>query len=192
MSDLNYWRLKEWLTAHEVACLACGIDPSKVGGFEQPDGWNGIYDAVIEGFIRADTEFSELYCDENFNKHTINRPLYIEDMLDAPNYATYQIKQNAIRDWFASHGIRPAYFFPEQEEDQQYPEGKYKTKMMNIIEQTINNFCGEHFYPDYKEEYPSQEIVISWLRDRFPSLSKRQAEAIEIVISPRGDNYPDS
>lgn len=187
MSDLNYWRLKEWLTAHEVACLACGIDPSRVCGFEQPDGWNGIYDAVIEGFIRADKEFSELYCDENFNKHTIDRP-YI-DPLDAPNYATYQIKQNAIRDWFASHGIRPAYFFPEQGEDQQYQEGKYKTNLMGIMDKAIARYYGENFDVNDRESYPNQVNIVDWLMSEF-SLSKRQAEAIEIIISHRGNNYP--
>ena len=189
MSDLSYWRLKKRLTAHEVASLACGIDPTHTKRMYQeeiPEGWQAIYDAVIEGFMTADSEFAELFCDETFNKYTIDRPAF--DELDIPSYHHYQIDQQVIRNWFVLNEIKPAYFFPDQE-NEQHQEAKYKTTLMGVMQKAIARYYGENFDVNDSDSYPKQVTIIDWLRTEF-SLSKRQAEAIEIIITHRNDNYP--
>lgn len=50
--SLDYWKIKNYLTAHEAACLAIGIDPGKVGlanaksQHEAPNGWRAVYDEI--------------------------------------------------------------------------------------------------------------------------------------------------
>lgn len=102
-----------------------------------------------------------------------------------------KVKMEAIKTWLEKINFKPDFFFPDSHNKHTKPNKnlKYQTSLMSIMDKAIERYYGDNFEFGNKDSYPKQDNVIEWLITEF-RLSKRQAEAIEIIISPRGESHP--
>lgn len=60
---------------------------------------------------------------------------------------------------------------------------QHETKLLRVLETTRERYYGKNFVPNDPETLPKQTDVVAWLMATY-SLSKREAEAIDIVTRP--------
>jgi len=176
MSDLSLWRAKEWLTLHQAASLSCGVDPSNANETEAPAGWHGIYEALLEELFDSPMIIASTLKPEDV---ILGRNGWQEPM---PQECF--VRQTAIGAWLDSKGIRPAYFFPNDEAAEPRPKHGYSTSLMDAVDAVVARYYGENYDPSNPDSIPRQAHVIEWLKETY-SLSSRQAESVDIVARPR-------
>lgn len=209
LEGLRFWKLQEFITIHQASMLAIGLDPgNNLFGFEPfvpRSGYEPIklalttkltqyyykqLDTQIDNQLDVESsDFDEIFCPENIKSAT-------HEGGDDNDIALYRIRQTAIKDWLQSEGIYSAYFESLSDNPKKNHGStkalsiNYSTNLMSIMYETIERYYGKNFSIEDKDTYPKQEHVTEWLKTQF-SLSKRQAEAIEIIISPRNDVHPE-
>jgi len=92
-----------------------------------------------------------------------------------------------IKIWLEHKNFKPEFFFPKSMkslEDDESSKPEYQTFLMSILYKTIQRYYGENFDPNDSDTNTTQKDIIDWLMKTF-SLSKRQAEAIDIITRPK-------
>jgi len=210
INGIDFWKLKEWITIHEAACLALDCDPSILDA--EPPGWKGCYSALMEA-VEFDLK-EEIINDKKIKRLSSYLREKSQDIIDsliesnknliftsnsvrgydlkyrndfgAGDIELAQIKVSAIKEWLELRGIRPAFFFSEEPEYQTPTSNEnpiYETPLMLIMYATIDQFYGENFESGDSDSHTSQKDVLEWLTVNY-ALSGAKAMAIDKMTRP--------
>jgi hypothetical protein len=214
VEKLKFWKLEKYITIHQVCMLATGVDPGQnlfgYESFESRSGYEPIKSALTIKLTNYYYDFVDQEMCKEFDLPFAKEsgrgfdPIFCPENIKAParnggisnDISLYRIKQTAVKQWLQSEGVHSAYFenLPDiapNSEGSPFNKlnSQHSTKLLNIMLKTIERYYGANFDLNDKDTYPKQEHIITWLRSEF-SLSKRKAEAIEIIIAPRAGNLP--
>ena len=120
VEKLRFWKLQEFITPHQAAMLALGLDPgSELFGFNNshitPQGYEPIKHSLVikltaYHYNRLDEESGEktftydaLFCPENIHTPSI-------DSNDFSCVSVYRVRQKVIKLWLEEQGIYSGYF----------------------------------------------------------------------------------
>lgn len=204
--SLDFWRQNGMFTIEQISILTIGGNPTDVKFIES----HREEISVIEGKLVkcVVTELEELkrlhtagYKDNVLEDacsdfgmifYSSLRENYLSSstgVLLHSSIHSIELYVSEINKWFKSMEMKPIFFFPEADRDKLRidEESKHQTRLMTIMDETINRYYGENFAPEDKDSYPVQTEIIEWLEKNY-ALSGRRAEAIEVIIGPRGDN----
>lgn len=175
--------------------------------FAQPDGYDSLQELIIES-VNVDMEaivayentyfttindydelpedISIIFSDSRTRSKSILR-LQSEGVRISVTSST-PLKLEELFAWFNSKNLRPEFFFPSDDnklitsavDTNSY---KHSTSLLSILNLTINRYYGDNYDPNDKDTIPKQRDVVDWLMT-IHSLSKRQAEAIDIITRP--------
>lgn len=202
--SFNLWQKRKMLTIDQVSALA-------VGGVPEDDKFleaNKAEILAIKGKliedIRVDLKEARFthgvgYRDDPFiEEDCLNAGItffscHKEDLLasceqDLLFYSAVQsieINVDEIKAWLTNIEIKPGFFFPDEayERLSTKEQSTHQTKLMNILDQTVQRYYGETFDPEVKDSYPKQDHIVEWLKQEH-SLSNRQAMSIDIIVRP--------
>lgn len=160
---LQFWVLKEWLTIYQAAMLACGEDPSLDEGGDPiaatPVGYDAFHQALLDDVKKDNLEqmvgdvpdaiFKEIKNDYR------SRPII---------KLNTELKVTDIKQWLTRKGIKPPFFFPEDEGDITTTSRPiYQTHLMSLMYKTIDRYYGENYDPNDRDTVPKQVNVTDWL-----------------------------
>jgi len=206
---LQFWTLREWLTLHEAASLICDDDPSVtfISSADEAaaldlsgtayviglasDGYDAMYGALKEAVeMGLDTEFRQGKQKIVQPSAAIFTPMTVKNYdLSTGDIHEAQIEVIAIKKWLTMKEIQPAFFFPEQAEQQVKSKSDYQTRLMSIMYATIDRYYGDNYEHDNSDTVPKQVDVIEWLVTNF-SLSDAKAKAIDKLTRPDHSKSP--
>jgi len=111
-TNLQLWELQEYLTLHEAACLAVGVEPSSFIMHEdrnQPIGWKPLYNVLCEDINNYLQCFGIEKEGDIFSKSNV-----IEPVGNNQPFEHYRITQDAFKKWLDSKGLKPTFFFSKK------------------------------------------------------------------------------
>lgn len=215
---LYFYKFRNYLTLHEAVCLASGVDPeseSLPDGYHglmnyiaesiahdlyliKKNGLSLIQDPTTRYSLSDD--LPGRVCDligVTFGAYITRK--HAHERIDFSTEtrikidATTKVKTSELISWFESKSLKPSFFFEESPSRTLIPSDisrpKYRTKLMKIIDRTVERYYGENFDINDPDSYPSQQEIVGWLEREF-SLTTPEARSVERVITHRGDNYP--
>jgi hypothetical protein len=103
-----------------------------------------------------------------------------------------EVKVSVIREWLVANNIESDFFCPKEDSLQRVrttSRTQYQTRLMEIMYETIERYYGENYDPNDRDTVTKQDVVVAWLMLEH-SLSKRSAEAIDIIIRPEQFKSP--
>jgi len=204
--SIDFWRKNGMLTIEEVSILTIDGNPTDDKFIESNKKEISVVEVKLLKCVMTELEELKRLHSAGYKDHLLEdacsdfgmifyrslRENYLSPStgtLLCPSIESIELKVNEIKMWFKSIEMKPIFFFPETDRDKltidEHP--KYQTKLMTIMYETINRYYGENFDQEDKDSYPRQKDIIEWLGENH-SLTGRRAEAIEIIIAPRGDN----
>jgi hypothetical protein len=189
--SLRFWKLKEWLSASEVAHLVIGSEPSH-GLNIQPGGWRPIYDTLNLAF----TKYCHIKYDLREGNINFYEGIFTPDNINAfvvefDCDEDFEIRQAAIPEWLNFHGIESEYFssLDNQVKTDVIARPEYQTKLMAIMYATIERYYGENYDSNDSETTPKQTDVIGWIIEKY-SISHAKAMAVDKMTRPDKSIYP--
>jgi len=122
--NLKFWQLRKRLTVHEATCLAFGIDPIRAIELERlPEGWAGFYTSLVQA-ATDDTIKYRLFNDLPSRDDYTNHPVPDLFFYELSTLSTIsKLNVGGIKRWLTSEGIRPSFFFPEDQERKEIASG---------------------------------------------------------------------
>ena len=199
-NSLDLYRFRDYLTIHEVACLVDEMPPCS--GLTS-DKYHPFVELISEAVSRdlkiahtfdefgllnsEDCDRYKIFFDDYGTAETATSCFPITPKTISVTRDTRVSVKDLLR-WFEFKGFKPAYFFPDAPKETVHHKQNYQTRLMKIMDIAIARYYGDNFDPENRDTYPKQDHVIEWLMSEF-SLTRRKAESIEIIITPRNDNY---
>jgi hypothetical protein len=202
---LQFWRLREWLSIYEASVLACGEDPSlnyvetssdikacKNQGLSYKHGMPVGFDAFSRALIDDVKKDSHAFYLTDDDTDVVFKVVQNNGRIPSDISLHAKLKAIDIKRWLNIKGIKPAFFFPESEDELiTASRPTYQTHLMSIMYKTIDRYYGENYDPNERETAPKQVDVIDWLKETF-SLTGRQADAIDVLTRPNHVKSPKS
>jgi len=126
---LEFWRFRKRLTVREATCLAFGFAPSDwPEGEPLPKGWSGLFTALAES-INSDIAQYRSWNDSqgNVTEKTPWRSypcpeLIFYDISTLSEASTFKVE--CFRKWFKIKGLKPHFFYPENQENKMIVSGE--------------------------------------------------------------------
>jgi hypothetical protein len=106
-TNLQFWRLQEYLSIHEAACLSVGVDPASFIPFQgtsPPTGYEPLYRSLSEDLIDYSLHFGIETEGDIFRNNNVQGP---KDGLSAEDY---KVTQKAIKQWLHKKELSPSFF----------------------------------------------------------------------------------
>jgi hypothetical protein len=175
------WKLLDQLFIGHACLLALGFDPHDAPGvsmMRKPVGYSGLYEAIVQDIGKVE-------------KGDSSPVLSISDFhfTQSGTFYTYIIKQSAFKAWLEERRFKSEYFDTSNAVQKPIINTNHKTSLMMVMEETINRYYGDQYDPSNKDSLSSQKDVVEWLMSH-KNLSKREAEAIDIVTRPDNARKP--
>lgn len=202
--DFQFWRKVEWLSIHEAALLLCDVNPSinlAANKFEEE-----LYDLEGEFYISGmpaafesgeqllirDIKRDQAAIEQGVTTDVVFKEVQFRDDTSTDINGGTKIKIEAVTKWFQENNFESDFFTVQAKNTgvkKVVHKPEYKTRLMEIMDETIAKFYGENFDPDYPDTHPRQEDIIEWLRANYKStntpgepLSGAEAQTIAQMI----------
>lgn len=200
VEKLKFWRLEEFVSLHQACMLAVGLDPYEEHDFH---GWKDL--KAPANYAKIYHELDDLIHKEYF--YTVSKvttesdseqsdtEIYPPNHIFWPHNVIFEgtselvgVRQATVKKWLASKGIDcPYYSALDIDEDEKdvilKPRGKHTTRLLGILDLVIERYYGDGYEPNDKDTITKQIVIVEWLQEKY-SLSKREAEAIDIITRP--------